>query len=170
MLGQEKQGSNHSIRLLHNICIRSYKVSSKHLHSCEIWGSWAQLLSTVVRMQWCQSVCPRMEKLGANEQIEVITMLKEKLWHVFCWFLFEGCGVLLWGFVFVGPAAFSTIRYCPHSDLPCAVANLCKACWIFIFFFLCKLSAADWKTVGLNPTWHTPESNLSRFMLRYIYF
>lgn len=44
-----------------------------------------------------------------------------------------GCGVLLWGFVFVVPVAFCTSRYCPHSDLACAVANLCKTCLIFFF-------------------------------------
>lgn len=38
------------------------------------------------------------------------------------------------------------------------------------YFLLCKLSATNWKDVGLNPIWHIPTSDLSQFILHCIYF
>lgn len=51
----------------------------------------------------------------------------------------------------------------PHPNLIHAVAIHVRHTQLF--FLLCKLSAVNWKDVGLNPTWHTLKSDLSLFIL-----
>lgn len=146
MLGQEKQGSNYGIRLLCNNCIHSYKVSSKHLQSCEIWGCCGHSCSA----RWFACSGANLYAPGWESLVLMSRFKSSRCWKKNCGTCFVGLVGGLWGFVFVVPVAFCTSRYCPHSDLACAVANLCKTCLIFFFASFLQLMERllDWAQLG----------------------
>lgn len=167
MLGQEKQGSNYGIRLLCNICIHSYKVSSKHLQSCEIWGCRGHSCSA----RWFACSGANLYAPGWESLVLTSRFKSSRCWKKNRGTCFVGLVGGLWGFV-VGFCFCCSCCFLYQQVLPPFRPGMCccKLVQDMLDFFLCKLSAADGKAVGLSPTWHTTESNLSPFLLRYIHF
>lgn len=154
MLGQEKQGRNYGIRLLCNICIHSYKVSSKHLQSCEIWGCRGHSCSA--RWFACSGAnlyAPGWESLVLTSRFKSSRCWKKKLWYVFCWFGWGAvgfcCGVLFLLFLLL----FVPVGIAPIQTWHVLLQTCARHAWFFSLQAFCSWWKGCWTEPNLAHSW-----------------